>query len=147
MWASRRNSFATWFFDYDNDGWPDLFVAGYSLEESTDVGAFELGLPVHAELPKLYRNRHDGTFEDVSAAVHLDRVLLTMGASFGDLNNDGWLDVYLGTGDSTYRCAAAEPHVFERRREAVRGCDDGGRLRAFAEGARGGVCGSPPDGL
>lgn len=99
----QDNSFATWFFDYDNDGWPDLFVAGYSLEESSDVGAFEMGKPTHAELPKLYRNMHDGTFKDVTSDVHLDRVILTMGASFGDLDNDGWLDVYMGTGDSTYQ--------------------------------------------
>ena len=99
----QSNSFATWFFDYDNDGWPDLFVAGYSLDASTDVGAFEMGLPLRAELPKLYRNMRNGTFKDVTAETHLDRVILTMGASFGDLNNDGWLDLYLGTGDSTYQ--------------------------------------------
>lgn len=100
--GKQSNSFATWFFDYDNDGWPDLFVAGYSLDESSDVGAFEMGLASHAELPKLYRNRHDGTFEDASAKVRLDRTILTMGASFGDLDNDGWLDIYQGTGDSTW---------------------------------------------
>ena len=99
----QSNSFATWFFDYDNDGWPDIFVAGYSLEESSDVGAFELGRPTRAELPKLYRNMHDGKFKDVTAETHMDRTILTMGASFGDLDNDGWLDVYLGTGDSTYQ--------------------------------------------
>jgi hypothetical protein len=101
--GKQANSFATWFFDYDNDGWPDLFVAGYSLDESSSVGAFELGRPTRAELPKLYRNNHDGTFTDVTSAVHLDRAILTMGASFGDLDNDGWLDIYLGTGDSTYQ--------------------------------------------
>ena len=101
--GKQSNSFATWFFDFDNDGWPDLFVAGYSLEASSDVGAFELGQPIRTEFPKLYRNLHDGTFKDVTADVHLDRVILTMGASFGDLNNDGWLDLYLGTGDSTYQ--------------------------------------------
>ena len=101
--AKQRNSFATWFFDYDNDGWPDIFVAGYSLDSSADVGAFELGREIHAELPKLYHNNRDGTFTDVTAAVHLDRAILPMGASFGDLDNDGWLDIYLGTGDSTYQ--------------------------------------------
>lgn len=101
--AEQSNSFATWFYDYDNDGWPDIFVAGYSLEASSDVGAFQMGLPVSAERPRLYRNMHDGTFKDVTAETGLDRVILTMGASFGDLDNDGWLDVYLGTGDSTYQ--------------------------------------------
>ena len=100
--AKQKNSFATWFFDYDNDGWPDIFVAGYSLESTADIGAFEMGLPVSAEKPKLYRNMHDGTFRDVSSEVHLDRAILTMGANFGDLDNDGWLDIYLGTGDTTY---------------------------------------------
>jgi hypothetical protein len=100
--AKQNNSFATWFFDYDNDGWPDLFVAGYSLESTADIGAFEMGKSVSAEKPKLYRNMHDGTFRDVSSEVHLDRAILAMGANFGDLDNDGWLDVYLGTGDSTY---------------------------------------------
>jgi hypothetical protein len=99
--AKQGNTFATWFFDYNNDGWPDLFVAGYSTEASGDVGSFEMGLPVKAEKSKLYRNNHDGTFTDVSAATGMDRAILTMGASFGDLDNDGWLEVYLGTGDST----------------------------------------------
>ncbi|RXH54316.1 CRTAC1 family protein [Granulicella sibirica] len=101
--ALQSNSFATWFFDYDNDGWPDLFVAGYSTAGTADVGAFEIGLPNHAEFPKLYRNMHDGTFKDVTAAMHMNRAILPMGANFGDLDNDGWLDVYLGTGDSTYQ--------------------------------------------
>jgi hypothetical protein len=100
--AKQNNSFATWFFDYDNDGWPDIFVAGYSLASGGDIGGFEMGLPVASEQPKLYRNMHDGTFRDVTAEVHLDRAILTMGAGFGDLDNDGWLDIYLGTGDSTY---------------------------------------------
>ena len=47
--AQPRDSFATWFFDYDNDGWPDIFVAGYSTQSNLDVGAFELGKPFHAE--------------------------------------------------------------------------------------------------
>jgi len=101
--AKQSNTFATWFFDYDNDGWPDLFVAGYSTEASGDVGAFEMGLPVKAEKTRLYRNNHDGTFTDVSARTGMDRAILTMGANFGDLDNDGWLDIYLGTGDSTYQ--------------------------------------------
>lgn len=109
------NSFATWFFDYDNDGWPDLFVAGYSTESMNDVGAFELGKPSHAQKPRLYRNNHDGTFTDVSAQTHLDRAILTMGAGFGDLDNDGWLDVYLGTGEPSYE-ALLPNHMFRNDR-------------------------------
>ncbi len=116
--AKQKNSFACWFFDYDNDGWPDIFVAGYSTAGKDDVGNFEMGLPVKAEMPRLYRNMHDGTFKDVTAAVHLDRAILPMGASFGDLDNDGWLDIYLGTGDSTYQ--ALLPNRMFRNGEGVR---------------------------
>ncbi len=100
--AEQKNSFATWFFDYDNDGWPDIFVGGYSAGTG-DVGAFEAGLPFHGDTPRLYHNNHDGTFTDMSKAVHIDRAILPMGANFGDIDNDGWLDVYLGTGDSEYQ--------------------------------------------
>ena len=99
----QTNSFATWFFDYDNDGWPDLFVAGYSTNSMQDVGAFEMGQANSAEKPRLYHNNHDGTFTDVARQVGLDRAILVMGANFGDLDNDGWLDVYLGTGESSYQ--------------------------------------------
>ncbi len=98
----QRDSFATWFFDFDNDGWPDIFSAGYYVDSMEDVGAFELGLPYHAETPRLYRNNHDGTFTDVTKQTHLDRAILVMGANFGDLDNDGWLDIYLGDGEPAY---------------------------------------------
>jgi hypothetical protein len=101
--AEPVESFATWFFDYDNDGWPDLFVAGYSYGSSRDVAAFEMGKPSHAETPRLYHNNHDGTFTDVARQMRLDRAILIMGASFGDVDNDGWLDLYFGTGDSLYQ--------------------------------------------
>ena len=98
--AEPLHSFATWFFDYDNDGWPDIFVTGYYNDTLNDIGAFELGKQYKAETPRLYHNNHDGTFTDVTKQMHLDRAILAMGASFGDLDNDGWLDIYLGTGTS-----------------------------------------------
>jgi FG-GAP-like repeat/ASPIC and UnbV len=98
--AEPIHSFATWFFDYDNDGWPDLFVTGYYNDTSNDIGAFQLGKPYKAETPRLYHNNHDGSFTDVTKQVHLDRAILAMGASFGDPDNDGWLDIYIGTGAS-----------------------------------------------
>jgi len=93
-------SFTCWFFDFDNDGWPDIFVSGYSASLPNIVREY-LGQREQAkgERPRLYRNNRDGTFTDVSHEVGLDQLLLTMGANFGDLDNDGWLDFYLGTGD------------------------------------------------
>ena len=55
--------------------------------------------------PVLYRNRGDGTFADVTAAVGLARSMPTMGSNYGDLDNDGFLDIYLGTGSRTWRCS------------------------------------------
>lgn len=98
--ASR--TFPTWFFDYDNDGWEDLFVSGYSVQSVGDIAADYLGLPNEGVLPKLYHNNHDGIFTDVTAAMHLNHVFLTMGCNFGDLDNDGWLDFYLGTGNPDF---------------------------------------------
>jgi len=75
-------------------------MAGRTYLSRDDIGAFELGKPYKAEVPRLYHNNHDGTFTDVTKEMGLDRAILVMGASFGDLDNDGWLDIYLGTGTS-----------------------------------------------
>jgi hypothetical protein len=64
-----------------------------------DVAADYLGLPHTGERARLYRNLGDGTFTNLTKAARLDRLLHTMGCNFGDLDNDGWLDFYLGTGD------------------------------------------------
>jgi hypothetical protein len=92
-------SFPTWFFDYDNDGWEDLFCSGYGINNIGDAIRDYLHLPTPAAFPKMYRNNRNGTFTDVTEQVGMQRVCLTMGSNFGDLDNDGWLDFYLGTGD------------------------------------------------
>ena len=95
----QRSSFSCFFFDYDNDGWPDLYVNGYGGTRNVgDIAADYLGMPTTADKAKLYRNNHDGTFTDVSKQAHLNRVVEGMGVNFGDLDNDGWLDFYVGTG-------------------------------------------------
>jgi hypothetical protein len=106
------SSFATWFFDYDNDGWPDIFVASYSNYTDDQVMRSYLGLPIAAETSKLYRNLHNGTFQDVSAEVGLDKEYMPMGADFGDVDNDGYLDIYLGMGNPSF--ASLMPHVLLR---------------------------------
>jgi hypothetical protein len=95
-------TFPTWSFDYDNDGWEDIFVSGYTANGVGDVAADYLGLPNKGGLAKLYHNNHDGTFTDVTEKMHLNRVFLTMGCNYGDLDNDGWLDFYLGTGNPDF---------------------------------------------
>jgi tetratricopeptide (TPR) repeat protein len=107
-------SFSTWFFDYDNDGWPDLFVAGYlpSVDEALKT---YVGGQRNVETLKLYRNRHDGTFEDVTQQVGLDKVFMVMGSNFGDIDNDGYLDMYLGNGKPSY--TSPLPHVLLRNND------------------------------
>ncbi len=106
-----QQSFACWFFDYDNDGWLDLFVAAYQ-STNADVAADYIGIPHNGTYPGLYHNRGDGTFENVTTSVGLDRALLPMGANFGDTDSDGFLDIYLTTGRPDF--AALTPNVFFR---------------------------------
>ena len=103
-----------WFFDYDNDGWPDLFVGSYFVSLEENMRSY-LGLPPNAETLKLFKNMKDGTFRDVTKEVGLDKVFMPMGANFGDIDNDGYLDIYLGTGNPSY--ASLLPNVMLRNHD------------------------------
>jgi len=112
------------FFDYDRDGWLDLFVGNnmtfdygeticHSLTGAKDYcgpGAFP------SEPDRLYRNRGDGTFEDVTRTAGLAAAPLrpTLGALAADFDGDGWVDLYVANdgqpnnfwrnrGDGTFR--------------------------------------------
>ena len=95
-------SFPTWFFDYDQDGDLDLFVAGYDSDQQGDAAGIEaavrLGKATTAAQMHLYRNDGTGKFADVSKQVGLARPAYVMGSNFGDINGDGFPDMYLGTG-------------------------------------------------
>src|SRR5690606_3129646 len=96
-------TFPTWFCDYDNDGWLDIFVGDFTFERpiSSYAAAEALGLPFGAAGSGIvYQNNGDGTFENVSAKLGLsEKTAFAMGANFGDIDNDGYLDLYLGTGN------------------------------------------------
>ncbi|MEE2887787.1 MAG: CRTAC1 family protein [Planctomycetota bacterium] len=94
-------SFPTWFWDFDNDGVLDLFVSSYAGRIG-DMVAYQLGEPTQLETARLYRGDGQGGFKDVAKEVGLRAPMLPMGANFGDLNNDGYLDFYLGTGDPDF---------------------------------------------
>lgn len=108
-------SFPTWFWDFDQDGWDDLLVLSYDVGAAMPemVAREYLGLPLEAvhdgklikpEATRLYRNNHDDTFTDVTRRVGLeDKVIYAMGSNFGDLDNDGWLDFYVGTGNPSFQ--------------------------------------------
>ena len=102
---SPSYTFPTWFFDYDNDGWPDIFLCGYAFRGGMAATAAKEALhqlPPDANRMYLYHNNHDGTFTDVTREMGLDKPVFAMGANFGDIDNDGWPDMYLGTGNPDY---------------------------------------------
>jgi hypothetical protein len=93
-----ERGFSCWSWDFDNDGWLDIFATSYDLTLD-DVVRGILGRPHSRYSNRLYRNREGRGFEDRTAAAGLDLVFGTMGSNFCDFDNDGWLDMYLGTGD------------------------------------------------
>jgi hypothetical protein len=106
------------FFDYDNDGWMDLLLVNGSTQEL----AAENGGPPS----KLYRNKGDGTFLDVTAESALSFRGWGMGVTVGDFDNDGWSDVYLthfrggllyrNQGDGTFQDVTSEAGVANQGR-------------------------------
>lgn len=93
-----EHGFACWSWDYDNDGWLDIFATSYDRRLGDTVQGL-LGRPHERKQSKLYRNVGGTRFEDVTEAVGLTECFQTMGCNFGDFDNDGFLDFYLGTGD------------------------------------------------
>ena len=97
--AEPRQSFPAWFWDIDNDGALDLFVTAYAAMIGHLAAAY-LDRPVEsARLARLYHANGRGGFKDVAREWGLLRPTTPMGSNFGDLDNDGYLDFYLGTGD------------------------------------------------
>lgn len=100
--SGPSNSFPCWFFDYNNDGHQDIFIASY-LAGTELHGKFYMGEDKNIEFSALYHNNGDGTFTDRAVEMGLDKPIFAMGSNFNDLNNDGWLDMYFGTGFPDYR--------------------------------------------
>jgi len=93
---------ACWFWDYDNDGRLDLFVND-NQARLADTVAIALRLPVEkARHPRLYRNLGADGFHEVSREAGLDRPMPALGCNFGDIDNDGYLDIYAGMGWRSY---------------------------------------------
>jgi hypothetical protein len=126
--GGERRTFATWFFDWDNDGDLDLFAAAFNAPAAASSAHYlglelidpRTGSPMRSD-PFLFRNDGGGRFTDVSAEVGFGPPILAMGANFGDLDGDGWLDVYLGTGQPDF--AAIFPNVLYRNLRGERFVD------------------------
>lgn len=110
--------------DYDNDGWLDIFLVN---------GSRRAGFPPGQEpINHLYRNRQDGTFEDVTQRAGLARSGWGQGACAGDYNRDGYLDLYVtyygynvlyrNNRDGTFREATREAGLEEKEKQYNTGC-------------------------
>ena len=103
--------------DYDRDGWPDIFFTNAPTVDMATKGEKTFGA--------LYHNNHDGTFTDVTAKAGLNSSCFGMGGAVGDINNDGWPDLYLtclggnvlyrNNGDGTFTDVTAKAGVADGR--------------------------------
>ncbi len=104
--ADTTRTFPTWFWDYNNDGWLDILVCDYDIRKS--LAAFSAQESLNEKKGTegriyLYKNNQNGTFTEVSKQLGLSQIAFAMGANFGDIDNDGYLDFYLGTGSPKYQ--------------------------------------------
>jgi len=88
--------FGCFFFDYDNDGWPDIFVADGHIENEIERVQKRVS---YAEPPHLFRNLGGGKFQEVTAQMGdaFASSKVARGAAYADIDNDGALDVLLTT--------------------------------------------------
>ena len=93
--------FSCWAWDYDNDGWLDIFATSYD-RTLVDIVKGLLGEPHSRESNRLFHNVNGRSFENATKEKGLDMVFATMGSNYGDFDNDGFLDIYLGTGDPDF---------------------------------------------
>jgi enediyne biosynthesis protein E4 len=88
--------FGCFFFDYDNDGWPDIFVADGHIEDAIENVLKRVS---YAEPAHLFRNLGRGKFEEVTAKMGqaFAEPRVARGAAYADIDNDGFLDVLITT--------------------------------------------------
>jgi len=92
------DAFVTFFLDVDNDADMDIFISNSGSFQAFIAGQITGNATHDTDRQVLYRNNGDGTFTDVTRAAGLYHAFGAMGANFGDINSDGYLDIYLATG-------------------------------------------------
>ncbi|MBN8729985.1 MAG: VCBS repeat-containing protein [Acidobacteria bacterium] len=112
-----HNGFVCFFVDYNNDGFPDVLTTSLAPWENVVEGMRAGYAPagpraVHPDANRLFRNNRNGSFTDVTFEAKLYYPMGTMGAGVADLDNDGFVDFYFGTGDP--QLTRLEPNRFFR---------------------------------
>jgi enediyne biosynthesis protein E4 len=129
------------FFDYDNDGWLDIFVLS-----GTRLGLMERQAAPLGATNRLYKNNRDGTFTDVTERAGLKRAGWASAVTIADYNNDGFEDLFItyygdcvlyrNNGDGTFADVTAASGIRVGKTEWASGCtfldyDRDGRLDLF----------------
>lgn len=96
--ADIGHSTQSTFFDYDNDGDLDLYVANYPITSFKSPNFYYKQMLInakHRDSDHLYKNNGDGTFSDVTEEAGILNFGLSLSATAADLNNDKWIDIYV----------------------------------------------------
>jgi hypothetical protein len=107
--------FSAAFFDFDNDRLPDLLVTAQAASEDAVRSLLQPDFHFARGTPRLFRNRGDGTFEDITGRAKLDRAYGTMQAQTADFDGDGWMDLLLVNG--SLDAQSLEPSIVLRNLE------------------------------
>ena len=111
-----EGGYVAFFLDIDNDGQLDVFVSTMSAFPDV-LNSLVTGEAIEPNRPFLYHNMGDGTFTDIALPAGLARSFGTMGAGVGDVDNDGFVDIYLANGGP--QMSRLEPNVLYRTAAAV----------------------------
>ena len=129
-------SFGVAAVDFDNDGWPDLAIANGAVRVRLDLAAKGDLYPLE-QSNQLFRNRGDGSFEEVtsSAGTAFTRTEVSRGLAAGDLDHDGAVDLILFNNNGPARLLANQA-ARGKRWLGIAGTQAGDRVRVLTESAR-----------
>lgn len=97
-------AFPNMIFDFNNDGNNDILVSSFRSKLNNPSADLSLNIKGKETGGKtlLYINKGGGKFEEISSEIGLTEAIYTMGCNYGDLDNDGWIDFYLATGNPSF---------------------------------------------
>ena len=130
-------SFPTWIWDFNNDGNLDIFAASYNIstqKAAEKLAACYMGKTCDEFTPNVYQNNGDGTFSNRSKQMGIAEPMFAMGSNFGDLDNDGFLDFYIGTGAPSFTSIVPNKMFRNNRGKSFQDVTTSGRFGHIQKG-------------